>query len=304
MERLRAAIEQARKTREEGGANVHELSSAVAEAPAPAAPTRNGSANGNAVKGVEAPVAAPQPRGDVQAHWDALEKIQLKPARMRRNRLVMDGKTPERGAFDMLRTRLLTMMQKENWRRVAVTSPTMACGKSTTTLNLALALSRMPDIRTIVIETDMRRPSMAKMLGVKGEHSVFDLFAGRANFSEMAVRIGSNVALAMNHGVARNPAELLHGQSTPALLRMIEETYQPDVVLFDMPPMLQSDDALGFIQNVDCAVLIALAESTTLSQVDVCEAELAQHTNVAGVVLNRCRYTGAGYGYAYGYGDY
>lgn len=303
MERLRAAIEQARKTRAEGGASVHDIKDVVPEAKAPA-PKTNGSPNGEARNGTEGKInAAPVP-SDVHAAWEALEEVQLKPRRMRRNRLVMEGKGEERGAFDMLRTRLLTMLQKENWRRVAVTSPTMACGKSTTTLNLALALSRMPDVRTIVIEADMRRPSMAKMLGVKGEHSVFDLFAGRANFSEMAVRIGSNVALAMNHGVARNPAELLHGQSTPALLRMIEETYQPDVVLFDMPPMLQSDDALGFVQNVDCAVLIALAESTTLSQVDVCEAELAQHTNVAGVVLNRCRYTGAGYGYAYGYGEY
>ena len=80
---------------------------------------------------------------------------------------------------------------------------------------------------------------------------------------------------------------------------MIEEAYQPDLVIFDLPPILSSDDTLGFISNVDCALLVAMAEKTTAENIDLAESELAAHSNVAGIVLNRCRYVGGQYGYGY-----
>ncbi len=314
MERLRAAIEQARKTRSSDEAAALARSGPATESTAndqPAEATANGAAAKVQQLNGDAP-ATPQPDAtgpvrmpaELAAKWNALERIPTKPWRWRRNRLVADTKGQDRSAFDMLRTRLLTVTAKEGWRRIAVTSPTMSCGKSTVTLNLAFSLSRLPDVRTLVIEADMRRPSMARMLGAKGKDSFFDVLHGQADASTQFKRLADNVAISLNYAVARNPAELLHGRRTAAILEMIEETYQPDIVLFDMPPMLQSDDTLGFIKNVDCAMLVALSETTTLDQVDFCETELANHTNIAGVVLNRCRYSGGNYGYGYGYGEY
>jgi len=70
-------------------------------------------------------------------------------------------------------------------------------------------------------------------------------------------------------------------------------------VLFDMPPLLAGDDALAFIGHVDCVLLVAAAETSTIEEVDTCERELAAHTNVLGVVLNKCRYPDRQYGYSY-----
>ena len=53
---------------------------------------------------------------------------------------------------------------------------------------------------------------------------------------------------------------------------------------------LASDDHVGFLPHVDCALLISAAESTTMNQLDVCEKELSELTNVLGVVLNKCRF--------------
>ena len=75
--------------------------------------------------------------------------------------------------------------------------------------------------------------------------------------------------------------------------------YDPTVILFDMPPMLVSDDAIGIAAQVDCVLLIAAAESTTVQDVDVCERDLAAQTNVLGVILNKCRYLDRSYGYSY-----
>ena len=61
--------------------------------------------------------------------------------------------------------------------------------------------------------------------------------------------------------------------------------------------MLSSDDVMAFVPNVDCAILVVAAESTTLREADICERDLAEKTNVLGVVLNKCRYTPDKYGY-------
>ena len=69
------------------------------------------------------------------------------------------------------------------------------------------------------------------------------------------------------------------------------------MVVFDLPPMLASDDVMAFVPNVDCAILVVAAESTTPREADVCERDLSEKTNVVGVVLNKCRYTPDKYGY-------
>jgi len=288
MERLRAAIEQARKSRAAStGQQPKARSAETGEIAAPRTDTLAG------------PVSGGEP-SDIVARWAALPQLPLKPSRLKRNRIVWSDQDAERGSYDMLRTRLLSLIEKEGWRRVAITSPTPGCGKTTTTLNLAMALSRQSDVPTIVFEADMRRPSMAEMLGVKGKDSFFDILQGKAEFADQALRIGDNVALSLNHGVASDPAELLHRRRTGAVLDLIQEAYEPGLMLFDLPPMLNNDDTLAVIPHVDCAILIARAETTTLDQIDHCERELAAHTNVAGVVLNRCRYGVKDYGYGYG----
>ena len=69
-------------------------------------------------------------------------------------------------------------------------------------------------------------------------------------------------------------------------------------MIFDMPPMLVSDDAMAFMGQVDCVLIVAAAETTTINEIDRCERELAAQTNVLGVVLNKCRYLERSYGYS------
>ena len=92
---------------------------------------------------------------------------------------------------------------------------------------------------------------------------------------------------------------MLHSAKGRDVLADIEARWRPDITIFDMSPMLASDDNVGFMGNVDCALLVAAAESTSLQNIDICEKELAQLTNVLGVILNKCRYadSSAGYGY-------
>jgi Mrp family chromosome partitioning ATPase len=68
-------------------------------------------------------------------------------------------------------------------------------------------------------------------------------------------------------------------------------------MLFDMPPLLVSDDNFAFLKNVDCALLLVEAGQTTTKQVDMTERQLAELTNVMGVILNKCQFNDNPYGY-------
>lgn len=79
--------------------------------------------------------------------------------------------------------------------------------------------------------------------------------------------------------------------------RRLRSAFQPDVIIYDLPPMMMSDDAMAFLPHMDCMLLVAGAEKTSLDEVDTCERELSENTNLLGVVLNQCRYTSDSYGY-------
>ena len=68
-------------------------------------------------------------------------------------------------------------------------------------------------------------------------------------------------------------------------------------MIYDLPPMLQSDDVMAFLPHLDCVLLVAGAEKSRLDEVDKCEKDLAEHTNVLGVALNLCRYMAEDFGY-------
>lgn len=275
MEKIQSAIEKARAARGTAGPE------AMAPQAAPAAP-------------------APTPAQEIAAAWAALQSFGAdNPARLRRNRIVSLAGGKDAVSFDMMRTKVIQQMRANGWKRLAITSPTPACGKSTIALNLAFSLARQTEMRTILGELDLRRPSLAKMLGIAGRPAFAGVLEGQTDFASVALRHGEGLALAVNDSAVRNPAELLQSSSVAPALTALEARYAPDLMLFDMPPMLVSDDVMAFMGHVDAVLLIAAAETTTTKEIDACERELASQTNVMGVVLNKCQFMGKDYGYGY-----
>jgi protein-tyrosine kinase len=271
MEKLEAALAKAREAR---------MASLGSEGPL--TPARS----------AEAP-----PRGG--ADWLALPELTITAEQARSVRLasLLGGKdaTP----YDMLRSRTIRLMRDAGWKRLAITSPNAACGKTTVALNLALTLARQRDTRVLLIDLDLRRPALHKLIGYQPGRSFHEVLQDKAKMAEACVRVGDNLIIAMNATPSRHPAEVLHSDGSREVLKAVEAAWQPDIMIFDMSPMLASDDNVGFLGNVDCSLLVVAAESTTLPNIDICEKELAQLTNVLGVVLNKCRYEdpSAGYGY-------
>lgn len=284
MEKLQQALEKARADRDRGGLR-----------PPSAAPAQPGAAKA-------APAVAPADE-DV---WAELKAMMPDPALLTRNRVVTHANSREATPFDILRTKIVLQMRKHGWKRLAITSATPTCGKSTIAANLVFGLARQSDTRAVLLEVDLHNPGLRRILGVEPTRDVSRVLTGEVPFSEQALRLGDNVALSLAKGRTTDPTRVLFSQQAEAVIAGIETEYAPDVTIFDTAPILVSDDTRAFLGQVDCALIIACAEKTTIPQIDTCEREIAEHTNVLGVVLNQSRFNtpegGDGYGYGYGYG--
>lgn len=266
MEKLQAAIESARRKREEIG------SSPAAMATAPADPP------------------ADEIGAGIGALWRALPEVALDRAALLRSRVLSQSASEDSTPFDVLRTKVLYQMRQNGWRRLAITSPMPQCGKTTTAVNLALALGRQPELHSMLFDFDLRSPSVADMLGLPQPPSITPLLRAERGFSEHACRIGPNLALALSGVPETDPTRVLMADTTPQTLADIQSAYEPDIMIFDLPSILIGDDARAFLQHVDCALILVRADQTRYGDFDSCEREVSEYTNVLGVVLNGYRH--------------
>lgn len=234
--------------------------------------------------------------------WASLTEIQFDENRLERGRIVAHQPGPQSAVFDVMRTNLMHQLREHNWTRVAITSPSSSCGKTTLTLNLALSLARQADLKVVVLELDLRRPSMLRTLGLDRTCNFAGVLSGSEAAEAQLLRWRSNLALGLNSIPVASPAELLSSDRAAETVDALEERLQPSVMLFDLPPMLVGDDTIAFLDQVDCALMVTEAETSTVSEIDRCGKDLAAHTQVLGVVLNKCRYMEPTE--SYGYGDY
>ena len=235
---------------------------------------------------------------EVTAAWEALPGFEPDRRHLKKHRILPDSGR-ESTAFDVLRTRVLQQCRAHGWRRVGLTSPGPGCGKSLVSLNLGYSLARQRDQRVLLAEVDLRRPSLAGTLGLRDPVSFAHVLDGTTAFEDEARRLTPNFAAAVNTGPVHSAAELLQAASAEPALAAAEARFDPTVVLFDLPPMLVSDDTLGFLARLDAVLIVIAADETTVDEVDLCEREIATHANVLGVVLNKCRHAERGYGYDY-----
>lgn len=221
-------------------------------------------------------------------YWEQIPEVELDPRHLEDNLLVSASrKNPAYMAFDILRTRLLQALAERNWRSIGITSPTAGCGKTFVATNLALSLARRATSRTLLIDMDLRDPGLADTLGIAGEHSMRDFLQGHINPEDFFRRISPSLAVGLNSDSISRSAELMQETMTADVLEETQDVLMPNVVLYDLPPALGSDEVLAFMPQLDGILLVVCGGMTTESQVRDVERLLEDQIPLLGVVLNR-----------------
>ncbi len=267
------------------------LKSAVQKIPSAAPRHTHAQPKGHKIN-TQAPIKQAFP---LEGPWTDLSHVQLGPKRARAHQALLEDRDhPAARSIDMLRTRLLSTLADKGWSRVAITSPTQHCGKGFVATQLALSLSRHDRCRAIVMDLDLRRPSLAHQLGVEEPGDLAQVLNGDRSMQrhlfhakDPEFNIGGNVAFGLNDMAQRYAAELLMEPRTHAILDKMHERYAPDVTLYNVPPILEYDDMIGFQKQVDAILLVIGGGETQAADLRKVHRIIGSDIPLLGVVLNR-----------------
>lgn len=215
---------------------------------------------------------------------------------------LLDRKSELIDAYIAVQTNLGFTTEHGVPRSLAITSTRPAEGKSTTALALATTLSRAKR-RVILIDGDMRSPSVHHLGGVGHAYGLSNFLAGQDDVENMTFQMTDLGFTAMSAGpIPPNAAELLTGNRLSVLIERLLDSY--DHVIVDSPPVMGLADAPLIAGHVEGVVYAVESHGTRSSMVKTALARLASaNARVIGGVLTKfdARKAHYGYGYEYGY---
>ena len=195
---------------------------------------------------------------------------------------------PRSAVFQILRTRVLMELRKKGWNSIAITSPMPGVGKSLISANLAVAIAQEVNQTVLLLDMDLRKPKVAEYFGVTPEFGLRDYLVDDVSLSKIFVNPGfERLVLLPGRGTLTNSSEMLSMPKTVQLIEEIKSRYESRIVIFDLPPLLPTDDALVCLQQVDTALLVVEDGKTTEQQI-VQTLRYLEVTELMGTILNRC----------------
>ena len=207
--------------------------------------------------------------------------------------------SPRSEAFRSLRTNLQFLDVEGGPRAFVVTSSIPGEGKTTTAANLAVAMSQS-GLRTLVVDADLRDPSLANIFGIEGAVGLTDVLIGNVALEDATQTWGVDGLIILPAGrIPPNPSELLGSKAMLDLLRSLEQTY--DAVLIDTPPLLPVTDAALLSAQVRGALVVIAAGRTHTGELQSAIESLKNvGAHVAGLVITMLPAKAMGYA-NYGY---
>ncbi|MFV0634927.1 polysaccharide biosynthesis tyrosine autokinase [Demequina sp.] len=216
-----------------------------------------------------------------------------------------DPQNPRAESFRTLRTNLQFLDAGRRHRSFVITSSLPGEGKSTTAANLAIALADA-GARVLLVGADLRKPRVAKYMGVEGGIGLTDVLVGRVTLEDATQPWGRTSLSVLPAGtIPPNPSELLGSTTMSELIEHLQREY--DVVLYDAPPLLPVTDAAILARLVGGALVMVASGKTRRPQFEASLDSLENvDAKVSGVVLTMVpekgpdAYGSGRYGYSYG----
>lgn len=223
-----------------------------------------------------------------------------------------------REAYKTLRTNISFSLPVDGCRKVCVTSAIASEGKSITALNLAISFAEAGQ-RVLLIDGDLRRPNLARLLERKASPGLSNVLAGMTTIEKAARKeIRPNLDVVFSGDIPPNPSELLGSLKMQALLESFSSQY--DYIFIDTPPVNVVTDASVISRMLDGVLFVVRQRQSekgsvlyAVSQLEFAEAKLLGFILNGANMDSSVRYSYGKYkkykkykkyGYRYGYGGY
>jgi protein-tyrosine kinase len=193
---------------------------------------------------------------------------------------------------------------------IMVTSALSGEGKSFTSVNLAMSIAAELDHTVMLVDADVARPSVLRMLGLPPGPGLLDLLEGRAEMTDVLLRTNIDKLTVLPSGTPHPRAtELLASDAMRQLLADMASRYPDRIIIFDSPPLLLTTESRVLASHMGQIVVVVHAGKTlqadvqhALSTIEACPVKLMLLNKATSQIHGSYGYGGYGYGYGYGYG--
>ena len=233
-----------------------------------------------------------QPDGSIRVTYSDTRSVDLEEEAMKEKRIVAGFAHDARSEpYRQLRGQILKMFRANGWQTLGITSPNPSSGSTLTAVNLAISLSMETNQTVLLVDLNLRDPGVATTLGLTDvDYGIVDYVKGEQALDNILINPGfERLVVAPATKQSGFTSEVL---SSPEMNRVVNEIvarYPSRIVIFDLPSVLDNDDALVFAPKCD-ATLMILDEGGS-KKADIERAyHLLEGCNIIGSVLNKVRY--------------
>ena len=198
--------------------------------------------------------------------------------------------------YKLLRTNLdFTLPEGESCAIIGVTSSMRGEGKSTTAVNLSYVLAEKGK-KVLLMDGDLRIPSVAKKMNIAGSPGLTDLLMGKgANISDFQSDLLKNWFVLPAGDIPPNPSELLGSRRMKTVLNELKEAF--DYIVIDLPPVNIVSDALSIASLITGMIVVIREDYTEKKELERCIRQLnLSNVNVLGCVMNEAKSGNGSYG--------
>ena len=201
-------------------------------------------------------------------------------------------------AYKLLRTRVMRIMQQNNWNTLGITSATENEGKTLTATNLAISIAKRLNYTVVLVDADLRRPSVSKLFGINPSKGLIQYLESNTNIENIFINPGIDNFLLLpgKKTLSDRYSELLASTKMEMLVSELKSRYRSRIIIFDLPPVLAGDDVLSFTPYLDANLFVVEDGKTQADELNK-SLELLEGVNILGTVLNKSSETNNTYGY-------
>ena len=263
-----------------------------------------------AIERAKGPGINSDPRRSSNAQWSrepagaaqidsGFQEMALDAAYLQTQRIIAHGVTnPLSRPYDILRTQIVQAMEEKGSKILAITSPTPGCGKTVTSINLALSIARHPEMSVLLIDLDLRKPKIASYLGLPETAGLLEVLEGsiRLHDTVIATHVGNQRLLVLPTSSTHGSSDIIASRGMMGLIQDLRREFVNSTIIVDLPPILASDDVIAILPQMDCALLVVGVGDTKIPDLEECSKHL-RSTDVLRVIVNKSAETSNGYYY-------
>lgn len=216
--------------------------------------------------------------------------LRADPESLRAKRLVAhldSGALTDR--FRMLRTQVLQRLAQANGTTLAITSPSVGAGKTMIAANLACSIAGFAHHTVLLVDLDLRRPGVHAMFGIEPAVGIRDCLLQGTPLADCLVNPGIEGLVLLPAGApVAESSELLSSARMAEIAQELKTRYPDRIVIYDLAPILVTDDALVSLQHADGCLVVIEHGGTRKDEIERA-ARLLEGVNVIGTVLNKAR---------------